>query len=263
MKSKMLTIASIVAISFSTAGIHAQKVGETAPDFSFSDLEGKTHTLSQYKGKVVFLNIFGNKCPFCEDIGNDTEKKVNQVYSQKGDFQALGLDTWPNSTTSTVGAFKSTTGITYPLLLDAKSIEQSYATSYDRVIVIDREGIIRHKNNTLRVSQDLENAIAVIEGLYSTTSTDAPGASAEGFSAVYPNPSGDLATARFVTARAGDVKIRLYNPLGQEVLRVVNGVYPSGEHETGIPVSDLPAGLYILRMDAGERSWTRKMQVNR
>jgi peroxiredoxin len=263
MKKKILTIATLMAILFSTAGINAQKVGEQAPDFSFSDLEGKTHKLSQYKGKVVFLFIFGNKCGFCEDIGDETESKINQVYSKKGDFQALGLDTWPNSTTSTVGAFKATTGITYPLLLNAGSIEQSYSTSYDRAIVIDREGIIRHKDNTKRVSQDLDNAIAVLDGLYNTTSTETPGGSAAGFSAVYPNPSSDLATVKFVTEAAGDVRIRLYNPLGQEILHLVDGLYPSGEHETRIQVSDLPAGIYILRMEAGERSWTRKMQVSR
>jgi hypothetical protein len=42
----------------------AAAIGKPAPDFTLSDLDGKSHTLSQYKGKTVVLEWFNPQCPF-------------------------------------------------------------------------------------------------------------------------------------------------------------------------------------------------------
>jgi hypothetical protein len=42
----------------------APPVGSAAPDFSLPDANGKTHSLSQYKGKYVVLEWFNPECPF-------------------------------------------------------------------------------------------------------------------------------------------------------------------------------------------------------
>lgn len=39
-------------------------VGQPAPDFTLTDLDGKAHTLSQYRGKTVVLEWFNPGCPF-------------------------------------------------------------------------------------------------------------------------------------------------------------------------------------------------------
>lgn len=41
------------------------EIGKAAPEFSLSDLDGKTIKLSDYKGKVVVLEWFSPKCPMC------------------------------------------------------------------------------------------------------------------------------------------------------------------------------------------------------
>ncbi len=41
------------------------EVGEKAPVFSLKDQHGKTHSLSEYKGKIVVLEWFSEKCPYC------------------------------------------------------------------------------------------------------------------------------------------------------------------------------------------------------
>jgi hypothetical protein len=42
----------------------APKVGEPAPDFTLTDLNGQTHTLSAYKGRTVVLEWVNPECPF-------------------------------------------------------------------------------------------------------------------------------------------------------------------------------------------------------
>jgi len=47
------------------ANVHAAvTVGQPAPDFTLSDSNGKSQSLSQYKGKVVVLEWNNPKCPF-------------------------------------------------------------------------------------------------------------------------------------------------------------------------------------------------------
>lgn len=62
MNFRLLVLCAALAFG---ANVHAAvKVGEPAPDFTLSDSNGKTHALSQYKGKIVVLEWNNPKCPF-------------------------------------------------------------------------------------------------------------------------------------------------------------------------------------------------------
>jgi len=41
------------------------KVGQPAPDFVGTDINGRTHRLSDYRGKIVVLEAYNLDCPFC------------------------------------------------------------------------------------------------------------------------------------------------------------------------------------------------------
>jgi len=258
---KLVSLA--IAVAISGASLMSQDVGDDAPEFSYQSLSGDTVKLSDYNGKVVFLFLFGNGCSNCKLIGNDTETKVQDVYGDRDDFQALGLDTW-NSTSSvtTVTAFQSATKISYPLLLKAGNIEQDYQTTYDRVIVIDREGKIRHKGSTV-VYNDLDKAISVIEGLFSTTGIgDLDATEDSPVSGVYPNPVDEEASIRISLEKEASVDIRIYDLTGQEIINLGKETFPSGSHVREIPAGDLPAGVYMLRTLVSGQVYTSKMVVN-
>src|SRR2546422_9272028 len=53
-----LTISNLSAFA-------AAEVGKPAPDFTATDIEGKTHKLSDYKGKIVVLEAHNLDCPYC------------------------------------------------------------------------------------------------------------------------------------------------------------------------------------------------------
>ena len=40
------------------------RVGQPAPDFSVADINGRTHRLADYRGKIVVLEAFNPDCPF-------------------------------------------------------------------------------------------------------------------------------------------------------------------------------------------------------
>jgi peroxiredoxin len=265
MKKYLFLLVSALLLLHVDAGLKAQAVGEKAPDFTYSDPGGNSYSLSDFEGKVVFIFVFGNSCRYCKEIGNETETKVQQVYGNRDDFQALGIDTW-NSTYSaaSIGEFLQFTGITYPVLVKAKSFEQLYSTSYDRVLVIDRKGILRHKDNGKNVQNDLDNAIAVIDNLLLTMGPGSPGGELNaGLNSVFPNPAVDRITVRFATNAAQRVRIRVFNNVGQELESVLDKNLPAGSYTEEHSVSGFPSGIYYIRMETGDGTWTRKIQVAR
>lgn len=251
-----------IVIALSINFLPAQDVGDDAPEFGYQGLNGDTVRLSDYQGKVVFLFLFGNGCPSCKSVGNDTETKVQQVYGNRDDFQAIGLDLWTStSSVTTVTAFQSTTKITYPLLLKAGDIEQAYSTTYDRVIVVDQEGKIRHKGSTV-VYNDLDNAISVIEGLFAATGTeDLDRANGSPVTGIFPNPVDDNASIRLNLVKEALVDIRIYNMTGREIISLGKEILSSGSHVREIPARDLPAGVYLLRTEVAGKAYTSKMVV--
>lgn len=47
-----------------TASAFAVQIGQPAPDFTGTDINGKTIKLSDYKGKIVVLESYNSDCPF-------------------------------------------------------------------------------------------------------------------------------------------------------------------------------------------------------
>jgi peroxiredoxin len=65
----LLLLAGALGYTFYTNFFSSKErvaVGDEAPDFVLSDLNGNTHQLSDYRGKGVFLNFWGTYCKPCE-----------------------------------------------------------------------------------------------------------------------------------------------------------------------------------------------------
>ena len=58
------TLALFAALVLTTAAF-ALEVGQPAPDFTGTDITGKTIHLSDYRGKIVVLESYNEQCPFC------------------------------------------------------------------------------------------------------------------------------------------------------------------------------------------------------
>ena len=52
-------------LAMASVAFGAAEVSKPAPDFTATDIEGKTHKLSDYKGKIVVLESYNLDCPFC------------------------------------------------------------------------------------------------------------------------------------------------------------------------------------------------------
>ena len=78
----------------------------------------------------------------------------------------------------------------------------------------------------------------------------------------YPNPATDQATLRFAVAEAGPATLAVYDALGREVARPVDGDV-EGTVETSFDASALPAGLYVARLKTPPGTETVRLTVVR
>lgn len=102
--------------------------------------------------------------------------------------------------------------------------------------------------------------VFTVEGAVSNVN----GPLAESFGlAVGPNPVRGAATVRFTLDRAQDVRVALYDVLGREVAVVAEGAFGIGQATAQIDAADLPAGLYVLRLEGEAASATRQISVVR
>ncbi len=147
----------------SDSGGFTDAIGTVAPEFIYTSLDGEEVSLSDFRGKVVYIFFYGAGCPHCRSNGSVTEN-INQRFISETDFVALGLDTWNTSVSQNI-SFQNATGITYSLLLNARQSLIDYygnAGAYDRSVVIDASGRIAYKGSGF-VNTDSEKVISVIQ----------------------------------------------------------------------------------------------------
>jgi thiol-disulfide isomerase/thioredoxin len=108
------------------------------PAFTLKDLSGKTVSLSQFKGKAVFLEFWATWCGPCR-VSMPSVEKVHDEYAARG-LQVLGMNV--DEDASAVPAFAREMGISYPVLLVGHSgVDADYGvTGIPAFLLIDKQG---------------------------------------------------------------------------------------------------------------------------
>jgi peroxiredoxin len=122
------------------AGLAVPKEPMPADDFSLASLAGAKAALSDYRGKVVFLNFWATWCPPCRSEMPSMERLHAKL--QRSGLEILAVDL--QETNETVKKFVKDNALTFTVLLDPNGAvggawgAQSIPTTY----LIDREGDI-------------------------------------------------------------------------------------------------------------------------
>lgn len=142
----------------------------TAPilDFTLTDQYGEEHTLSEYKGKTVFLNFWATWCPPCKAEMPDIQK-LYEKYKGGEKVVILGVASpgiGGEGTIEEVKAFLEENGYTYPVLMDTTGEVfagygiSSYPTTY--MITADSKmygyvsGMLSRENMESIIKQTIE-----------------------------------------------------------------------------------------------------------
>jgi peroxiredoxin len=113
-------------------------VGQVVPDFTLRDMQGRSVTLSQYRGKVVFLNFWATWCPPCREEMPAMER-LNAVFEGQ-DFVMLAVNT--EKDIQTVRAYLTQNPHSFSVLLDQEATVQNLygVFRFPETFLIDQEG---------------------------------------------------------------------------------------------------------------------------
>ena len=75
----------------------------------------------------------------------------------------------------------------------------------------------------------------------------------------FPNPFNPSTTIHFALPQADLVKINVFNIMGQKVATLANGMLARGNHKVTFDASALGSGVYMVTIEAGNFTATKKM----
>jgi peroxiredoxin len=119
------------------------KIGQAAPDFSLVDRQGKTWTLSELKGQVVFINFWATWCPPCLTELPAMQKLYTALPTDK--FKMLAI--LNKDKVSLADFVTKQKEITIPILDDAENIAGAayFLTGLPESFIIDKQGMLVQK----------------------------------------------------------------------------------------------------------------------
>jgi peroxiredoxin len=121
----------------------AGRAGFPAPDFSLQSLDGRTQHLSDFRGKVVFLNLWATWCPPCRMEMPSMERLHQRLRGKEFVMLAVSED---EAGATAVRPFVDDMRLTFPVLLDPDGgVPSRYGvTGYPETFLIDRSGKVVH-----------------------------------------------------------------------------------------------------------------------
>lgn len=115
-----------------------------SPDFKLVDQYGNVHKLSDYKGKVVFLNFWATWCPPCRGELPHIEDIYKEYKSNGKDVIILGVvapGLRKEGSKEDIIKFLSENGYTFPVVFDDGNVMDEYEIeAFPTTFIIDRDG---------------------------------------------------------------------------------------------------------------------------
>jgi hypothetical protein len=148
---KYLLAGAVALAAFSFARAATAQVGQSAPDFTLTDISGNKHSLAEFKGRTVVLEWVNPECPFVkkhyDQSGNIPKLQkaatadgvvwlsINSAATGKeGDLDAVQVAAWQKQISSSATAYFRDQDGAVGKLYDARTTPHMY--------VIDAKGTL-------------------------------------------------------------------------------------------------------------------------
>lgn len=140
----------VLVLSFGIVWLQSSKyepltVGKPAPDFSLPNLDDKTVKLSDYRGKVIFLNFWATWCKPCREEMPSME--VMHKSLEKDGLVVLAVSLDRVTTKKDIPPFIKSMNLTFPVLVDSwgQTDKRYKLMGVPETYIIDQDGILREK----------------------------------------------------------------------------------------------------------------------
>jgi hypothetical protein len=124
-------------------------------------------------------------------------------------------------------------------------------------------GFYKVYNGNVTVSQGNSFGSSVVNQFYSQSAVNVGETPDAASFSVYPNPAWQKSTISFTNAVKEQVTVQVYNMQGAAVINLPTKEYAGGQHEINLDCSRLDAGVYTIRLIAGNKAFNQKLTVNK
>ena len=141
----LILVAMFLVVWLQSAKYEPLTVGKVAPDFQLPDLNDKEIRLSDYRGKVVFLNFWATWCKPCREEMPSMEVLYKNF--EKDGLVILAVSIDRVTTKKEIPPFVKSLNLTFPVLVDSwgQTDKRYKLMGVPETYIIDREGTLREK----------------------------------------------------------------------------------------------------------------------
>ena len=136
----------------------AAVMNNPVPDVSAKDMDGRTHHLSEYRGKVLVLDFWYRGCGWCIRSMPQLREIADDFKDQPVQLIGMNTDREPANAKFVIDAMK----LNYlTLRIDQDTVEKFHVNGFPSLLVVDRSGIVRefHVGYSPHLRDDLEKKI--------------------------------------------------------------------------------------------------------
>jgi peroxiredoxin len=117
-------------------------VGDTAPDFTLTDLHGAPHALSSYSSHPVLLVFLSCTDGTSRSVTPLVQTDLYDAYSSDG-LTVLGVECLGGNAEQ-MTQFWHDTGVDFPLLMDGETVRAAYGIDVLGLVLVDAGGMVRY-----------------------------------------------------------------------------------------------------------------------
>ena len=238
---------------------------QTATNFTVNDCAATSHTLFTEldAGKVVVL-CWVMPCGMCV-AGAKAAYNVVQGYqsTNPGKVVFYLADDLANTTCSSLSNWATTNAITNSTKFSNAAISMSNyggapsGMMAKTVVICGTNHSVVYNVNGTPSSTAMKSAI---DGCLATGIADPVNEIAT--LQVFPNPADNSTGMSYSLSNASDVKIEIYNVLGEKVKSIFSGQQTAGEYHVNVNCAELHNGIYFVKLAAGETEKTVILSVS-
>ena len=166
------------------------QTGALAPDFTLPDLDGKTHQLKDFRGKITVINFWSAECPWAKRAD---EEILPMLATWGEEVVLLSIASNANESHEQIAEEAAARRVS-PILRDAdQEVAKIYgAVTTPHIYVIDQEGVLRYQggfdDRTFRQPEPTVNYLKMaVDALLAGETSDPAETPPYGCTVVYHN----------------------------------------------------------------------------
>ena len=273
---KRLLLSSLIACA-TAFGLNAQiqgyTIGQTVADFTVTDTDGNTHTLSDYTnaGKWVILDFFFVDCVPCQGAAPIFNELHEKYGCNSADLICISINTGQDNDVY-VQSFEAQHGGTFSHAPAVSGDGGSGAvntafnpTAYPTFCLIGAD--MKLKNGDIWPISDVSafETVFAAEGFSPAVTTCGVASTSEltlTNTQIFPNPTVGNVSILFNSAISSNVTIEVSNLVGQIVYSSTETTV-TGSNSFNLNLADLNDGQYIVKIGDGKSQAISKVQISK